>query len=113
MAVKRTAINSDDQLELFAPNGRTHGYLDSIRSNGGETLARTLPEPRARTGGDRPVARCCWKPRKKTKDRDDHVDGAVHQTEADATAGPRPRLGEMVRERYILIPPEVLRTATT
>ena len=50
MAARRSNLDSDEQLDLFAPRKLTHDTVDSIRPDGRETLARTLPQDGPRTG---------------------------------------------------------------
>src|SRR5665213_374227 len=90
---KKATADIDNQLELFGSNRTYHEHADPIRTNGRETLARTLPETGARPGGERTVAHDVAGGRGEDQGRDDRVDAAVHQTGADSAAGARPRLG--------------------
>jgi len=51
MAVRRNN-NDERQLDLFGAKGTTHdNTIDTIRTDGRETLAGALPQDGARTGG--------------------------------------------------------------
>src|ERR1035437_3848441 len=56
MAVRRTNQDLDRQLDLFTTRRPTHDTVDTIRPNGRETLARTLPEDDVRSGTQRDSA---------------------------------------------------------
>src|ERR1035438_70922 len=93
MAARRNHSNLDDQLDLFSNQRQTHEIPDPIWSNGRETLAGTLPENGARTGGAGTVARDVAGGRGRDEERDDRTDAAVQNPGADRAAGPRPGLG--------------------
>src|ERR1035437_8281434 len=56
MAVRRTNQDLDRQLDLFTTRRPTHDTVDTIRPDGRETLARTLPEDDVRSGTQRDAA---------------------------------------------------------
>ena len=66
---------------------------DSIRTDGRETLARTLPQNGARTGGEGTVASDVAGGRREDEGRNARTDATVQEAGNDAAAGPRPRLG--------------------
>src|SRR6266511_5290096 len=98
MAGKRTISVSDDQLELFAPNGAAHERTDSIRNDGRETLARTLPEDGARIGGEGAAASDAARSRGEDKGRDGHAANGVDAAGVDDRSGPSPGMGDGARE---------------
>src|ERR1022692_2306496 len=93
MAVKRTAANPDDQLDLFSNQRPTYESIDTIRPPGRETLARTLPQNGERTGGAGTVARDVAGGRGEDEGRDDRTDATVQKTGSDGATGARPGLG--------------------
>src|ERR671925_1009922 len=49
MAFRRAKPETEDQLELFAPTGKTHEHTQTVRPDGGETLAPISPQDGAGT----------------------------------------------------------------
>ena len=102
---KTAKAGLENQLELFSLN-RRYEYSDPIRTNGQETLARTLPpngEARWRQTGQ--LHALLLEAEEKTKDE------MIELTQQFRNQGMTPqqahdRAWEMVREEYILIPPE-------
>src|ERR1700761_5714070 len=52
MAARRNISTSDEQLDFFLTHRLTNDSADTIRTNGRESLARTLPKDGAGTGGE-------------------------------------------------------------
>src|ERR1035441_2891823 len=50
MATRRNHVELNQQLDLFSTRRPTNDNIDTIRTNGGETLARTPSENGARPG---------------------------------------------------------------
>src|SRR5208283_3351716 len=100
MAVRRRDFNLDDQLDLFSNQRPPYESIDAIRPAGRETLARTLPEPGARTGDQGTVARDVAGGRGEDEGRDDRTDATVQKTGADRAAGARPGLGNGAGELH-------------
>src|SRR5207248_694659 len=50
MAFRRAKPETENQLELFAPTGKTHAHTHAVRTDGGETLAPVSPQDGAGTG---------------------------------------------------------------
>src|SRR6266511_3592126 len=98
MAGKRTISISDDQLELFAPNGTAHERTDSIRKDGRETLAGALPEDGARTGSEGTASPDAARSRGKDEGRDGHATNGVDAAGVDGRSGPSPGMGDGARE---------------
>src|SRR6266508_2235952 len=44
MALRRAKPETENQLELFAPTGKTHERTHTVRTDGRETLAPVLPQ---------------------------------------------------------------------
>src|ERR1700677_3769454 len=93
MAVKRTAVNLDNQLDLFSTQRPTHDTVDPIRPDGRETLARTLPEPGAQTGGGGAVAHDVAGGRGENEGRNDRPDATVQKAGADRATGAQSGVG--------------------
>src|ERR1022692_1663609 len=98
MAARRTTAN--DQLDLFSNQRPTYESIDTIRPDGPETLARTLPEPSARIGGEGTVARDVAGGRGEDEGRDDRTDATIQKTGADGATGARPGLGNGAGELH-------------
>jgi SAM-dependent methyltransferase len=100
MPVRRRDFNVDDQLDLFSNQRLAHEIIDPIRTDGRETLARTLPENGARPGGEGTVAPDVAGGRGEDEGRNDRTDATVQKTGADGAAGARPRLGNGAGELH-------------
>jgi hypothetical protein len=103
MAARRNNLNSDAQLDLFSNQRPTHESIDTIRPDGRETLARTLPENGARLEAKGQLHAMLLEAEEKTKDEMIELTQSSENRD-DGAAGPRPAW-EMVREKYILLPP--------
>ena len=100
MAGRRRDSSLDDQLDLFSNQRPTYETIDPIRTNGRETLARTLPETGARTGGEGTVAPDAAGGRGEDEGRNDRTDATVQKAGDDGAAGARPRLGNGAGELH-------------
>src|SRR5208283_2291741 len=100
MAVRRRDFNLDDQLDLFSNQRPPYESIDAIRPAGRETLARTLPEPGARTGGQGTVARDLAGGRGEDEGRDDRTDATVRNPGTNGTTSTRPGLGNGAGELH-------------
>src|SRR6266498_5792588 len=49
MAFRRAKAETENQLELFAPTGKTHEHTHTVRTDGRETLAPVSPQDGAGT----------------------------------------------------------------
>ena len=68
MAVRRNQQDFDQQLDLFSTRRPTHDYLDPIRPDGRETLARaSLRKWCANWSGRDSCTKCFWKPRRRRR----------------------------------------------
>ena len=83
----------DNQLDLFGSNRIRYEQVDSIRTNGRETLAGKLPEARVRFGGEGAVAPDVARSRGEDQGRDARIDATVQEAGIDAATGARPSLG--------------------
>src|SRR5438128_12170544 len=94
MAARRPTANSEDQLELFAPNPAAYEHSDSIRVDGRKTLARTLPEPGTGAGDTGPAPADASGSGGENRGRNVGVAPTTDETGTDRAAGPRPGLGD-------------------
>ena len=103
MAGRQSNSDSDEQLDLFTAQRPTHDTTDPVRTDGRETLARTLPEDSARTGADGAASSDAsgsgGKDEMATLRTQLMTQGSTAQQAHD-------QAWEMVREKYILLPPE-------
>jgi SAM-dependent methyltransferase len=82
----------ENQLELFGLNGR-YEHVDSIRIDGGETLARTPSQNGARTGSHGPASDDAGRGGTENEGRNGRIADPIHPGGIDAATGARPRLG--------------------
>src|SRR5208283_5357568 len=93
MALKRSKAKQQDQLDLFGGNGNGHEHTDSIRIDGGETLAGTSPPHGGGNGADGDAPADVVGGRGEDQERNGRDSPTTDPTGTDATAGPRPGLG--------------------
>src|SRR6266436_8409430 len=91
MALKRT--KQDAQLDLFSFTGATDEHTHPIRTDGRETLARTLPEDGAANGDSRTAARPVAGGGGEDERRNGDAAAAVHASGPDSATGPRSGVG--------------------
>src|SRR5438445_6676209 len=94
MAFRRASSENEDQLELFAPTGRTHEHTHPIRPDGPETLAGVPPEDGAAARSAGEIAGDALRGPGKDQRRDDGTADAIDKAGPDAATGPRPGLGD-------------------
>src|SRR5437773_964252 len=105
MASPRNNLDPDEQLDLFRSQRPTNDTIDAIRPNGRETLARALPRDGARTGAEGLVHQMLLEAEQRTKD--DMANLRIELIKQGKTAQQaHDQAWEMVREKYILLPPE-------
>src|ERR1017187_4699712 len=93
MALKRSKGKQQDQLDLFGGNGNGHEHTDSIRIDGGTTLAGAPSTHGGGNGADGDAAADVGGGRGDDQGRNGHDSPATHPAQPDASAGPRPGLG--------------------
>src|ERR1039457_4062107 len=96
MAAKRPSAKTDgEQLNLFSSNQNHYdsNNTDTIRQNGGETLARIPPEHGGGNGSQRSSSGDALGGRGENGERDARPDHEVPAARLDGTAGERPGLG--------------------
>src|SRR5580704_12036 len=93
MALKRSKGKQQDQLDLFGGNGNGHAPVDSIRIDGGETLAGASSADGGGNGAGGHAARDVAGRRGEDQGRNGRDSPEAHPGRADAEAGPRPGLG--------------------
>src|ERR1051325_7177936 len=98
MAIRRNHIESDEQLELFAPRKLTHDTIEPIRPDGGETLARTSSEDGARTGSEGTLASDASGGGGKDEGRNGRAADTVDEAGINGATSSRPSLGNGERE---------------
>src|SRR6266571_3135818 len=94
MAARRSNLDSDEQLDLFASRRLTHDTVDPIRPDGRETLARTPSEDGARTGTEGTPASDASGGGGKDEGRNGHAPNAVDETGINSATSPRRGLGD-------------------
>src|SRR5665213_1494551 len=95
--VDNTALDLENQLELFSPNRTRYEHTDSIRQTGGETLARTPSPNGARTGGQRPTANDAARSGTQDQRRNGHAANATDEAGQNGRAGAPSGLGDRAR----------------
>jgi N12 class adenine-specific DNA methylase/SAM-dependent methyltransferase len=91
--IDRTARGGlESQLDLFS-NRISYERIDPIRPAGRETLARILPEPGARTGGQRPVANHAGRGGTTDEGRNGHAANATDEAGQDRRSSPSAGVG--------------------
>src|SRR6185295_7231014 len=98
MAARRNNQDLDRQLDLFAARTPTHETADPIRTDGRETLARTLPEDGARTGAERPASSDASGRGGKNEGRNGHAPDSIDPAGINGTTSSRPSLGDSAGE---------------
>src|SRR5438034_8437715 len=93
MAVRRNHQDLDQQLDLFTARKPTHDTTDPVRTDGRETLARTLPENDARTGADGTPTPNALGSGGEDEGRNGNASSAVDETGINGATSSRPGLG--------------------
>src|ERR1700677_1791564 len=91
MASRRNQL--DDQLDLFSNDRPTYETIDSIRTDGRETLARASSPNGEETGSQRPTANHAGRGGGKDEGRNGHTADAIHPAGVDSSIGARSRVG--------------------
>src|SRR6266446_6937254 len=94
MAARRSNLDSDEQLDLFASRRLTHDTVDPIRPDGRKTLARTPSEDGARTGTEGTPASDASGGGGEDEGRNGHAANAVVEAGIDGATSSRPGLGD-------------------
>jgi len=94
MAVRRKTNESDEQLDLFSTARPTYDTVDSIRPNGRETLARTLPENGPRTGGEGAASSDAARSGGEDEGRNGHAANGFDEAGINGRPSPPPSLGD-------------------
>src|SRR5215469_6942611 len=92
MAVRHNHQNLDRQLDLFSTP--RHETTDSIRPDGRETLARTLPEDGSRLGTQGDSAPDASGSRREDQGRNGDTAHGTDEPGSNGSTGPRPGLGD-------------------
>lgn len=99
MAIRRRQSDIDNQLDLFTFQPRpTNGNADTIRSDGRETLARTLPEDGSRVGSEGTAATDVAGSRGEDEGRNGHAPNSTDAAGIDGGSGQPPGVGNGSRE---------------
>ncbi len=90
---------NDEQLDLFSFNQNRYdsnhtNHPDSIRTDGGEALARVSPQHGGQNGSQRRASGDASGSGGENGQRDARFDDAVAEAKLDGAAGPRPGLGD-------------------
>src|ERR1700722_11790308 len=95
--VDNTALDLENQLELFSPNRTRYEHTDSIRQTGGETLARTPSENGERTRSQRTIANDVARSGTQDQRRNGHAANATDEAGQNGGTGPPSGLGNRAR----------------
>lgn len=93
MAIRRSQIPSDEQLDLFLNIRPNHATIDAIRTDGREALAGTPPENGARTGDEGTVAPDVAGGGGKDEGRTGHAANGVNAAGINGAASPHASVG--------------------
>src|SRR5580704_16540973 len=93
MALKRSKGKQQDQLDLFGCNGNGHAPVDSIRIDGGDTLAGAPSADGGGNGSGGHATPDVAGRRGEDQGRNGRDSPEAHPAGAEATAGTRPGLG--------------------
>ena len=92
MATRRKDSDTQ-QLDFFAAPGKSYETIDPIRTDGRETLARTLPETGSRPESERTIAPDAPRSGGEDQGRNSHVAAGTDKTGQNRGASPPPSLG--------------------
>src|SRR6266481_9078906 len=93
MAVRRNNQDSDQQLDLFTARRPTHDTTDPVRTDGRESLARTLPDDGPRTGADGTASSDASGSGGKDEGRNGNASHPIDETGINRATSARPGLG--------------------
>src|SRR5690348_5294332 len=94
MAARHNNQDLDRQLDLFAPRSATHETADSIRTDGREILARTLPDDGSRTGAEGTSSSDALGSGGKDEGRNGHTADSTDAAGINGATSARPGLGD-------------------
>ena len=94
MALKRSKGKQQDQFDLFGGNGNGHEHTDSVRIDGGTTLAGAPAADGGGNGADGHAPANVAGRGGADQGRNGHDAPATDPAGADAAAGPGPGLGD-------------------
>src|SRR4030088_2503168 len=93
MAIRRNHQDLDQQLDLFTARRPTHDTTDPVRTDGRETLARTLPEDGARTATEGAASSDASGSGGKDEGRNGYASHPIDETGINRATSARPGLG--------------------
>ena len=94
MALKRSKGRQQDQLDLFSGHENSHEHTDTIRLDGGTTLAGAPAADGGGNGADGHAPAGAAGGRGPDQGRDGHDSPAPDPAGIDTATGPRPGLGD-------------------
>src|SRR5438105_3117925 len=94
MAFRRAKPETENQLELFAPAGKTHEHTHTVRTDGRETLATVSPQDGAGTRSQGAPGTNAARSRGENRRGVGLADAGLDEAGSDGAASARPGLGD-------------------